>query len=396
MAKLLAAATGAALLTPAAGLLALVVLLSPGLDATAGCATSDIQLSPTVPARLSVPAPGGGTTLLDASQLARAATIIQTGAAIPGVGTQGAEVALMAALTESGLQMLANTTAYPQSAQYPNDGDGHDHDSLGLFQMRPSTGWGTVTQLMNPSYDAQAFYGGPAGPNHGSPAGLLDHPGWAAMPPGQAAQDVEVSAYPDRYAAWQPAAATIVAKLTTRASSAAMPETTALSFPLPANTYTVSAPFGERINPITGRPEFHEGVDLAAPLGTPILALAGGTVTYAGLAGGIQGEIDITSTIDGQPVQTRYLHMFQNGILVHAGQHVTAGQQIGAVGTSGESTGPHLHFEIHPGAHPPPPSTPSPGFPCMTSPRQLPLPAGQQYAMNRTEADHPRGPRRRA
>jgi cell wall-associated NlpC family hydrolase len=119
----------------------------------------------------------------------------------------------MAALTESTLRVLSNTSAYPESAKIPNDGDGHDHDSLGLFQMRPATGWGTVQNLMDPIWSARAFYGGPSGPNHGSPRGLLDIDGWQAMDPGAAAQAVEVSAYPDRYGDNQPVAAKILATL---------------------------------------------------------------------------------------------------------------------------------------------------------------------------------------
>ena len=110
----------------------------------------------------------------------------------------------MAALTESTLRMLANTSAYPESANYPNDGNGGDHDSLGLFQMRPQSGWGTVAELMDPIYQAQAFFGGPTGPNHPSPRGLLDIPGWEQMDPAEAAQAVEVSAYPDRYRDYDP------------------------------------------------------------------------------------------------------------------------------------------------------------------------------------------------
>ena len=62
------------------------------------------------------------------------------------VGRDGIVIALMAALTESTLRLLSNTSAYPDSANYPNDGDGGDHDSLGLFQMRPSTGWGSSSK----------------------------------------------------------------------------------------------------------------------------------------------------------------------------------------------------------------------------------------------------------
>ena len=108
--------------------------------------------------------------------------------------------------------MLANPSV-PASLHFPNDGVGRDHDSIGSAQQRPAAGWGTVEQLMDPSYNARAFYGGPSGPNRGSPRGLLDIPGWQAMDKGLAAQAVQVSAFPELYARWEPAATAIVAAL---------------------------------------------------------------------------------------------------------------------------------------------------------------------------------------
>ena len=142
------------------------------------------------------------------TQLTHAATIITVGSGIEGVGRQGVLVGLMAALTESTLRMLANV-AYPASLDMPNDGIGSDHDSLGLFQMRPTAGWGTVDELMDPNYQVRAFFGGPEGPNFPSPAGLLDIPGWQSADPGSAAQSVERSAFPDRYQDYQPVAEAI-------------------------------------------------------------------------------------------------------------------------------------------------------------------------------------------
>ena len=119
----------------------------------------------------------------------------------------------MTALTESSLRVLSNTSAYPESANIPNDGDGGDHDSVGLFQQRPAAGWGSVENLMDPVWSSRAFYGGPSGPNHGSPRGLLDIDGWQTMDPGAAAQAVQVSAYPDRYAVNQPIAEKVLTTL---------------------------------------------------------------------------------------------------------------------------------------------------------------------------------------
>ncbi|WP_201276712.1 M23 family metallopeptidase [Marisediminicola senii] len=80
-----------------------------------------------------------------------------------------------------------------------------------------------------------------------------------------------------------------------------------------------------------------------------IFALADGVVSYAGLSSGYGGLIIIEHTIGGQRIASAYAHMWQNGIYVTAGDRVVAGQHIGDVGSSGKSTGAHLHFEIRPG-----------------------------------------------
>ena len=129
-----------------------------------------------------------------------------------GIPRSGQIIAIMMALQESSLRMLANPSV-PASLLFPNDGVGRDHDSIGSAQQRPAAGWGTVEQLMNASYNARAFYGGPSGPNRGSPRGLLDIPGWQGMDKGLAAQSVQVSAFPELYARWEPAATAIVAAL---------------------------------------------------------------------------------------------------------------------------------------------------------------------------------------
>lgn len=94
---------------------------------------------------------------------------------------------------------------------------------------------------------------------------------------------------------------------------------------------------------------FHAGVDMAAPLGTVIRAAASGTVVHVGE--GIDGRssylIAIKHHLRGHDVWTWYVHMYQDGIFVKEGDQVTAGQVIAAVGSNGNSTGPHLHFEVH-------------------------------------------------
>ncbi|TFD54281.1 M23 family metallopeptidase [Cryobacterium sp. Hh11] len=300
----------------------------------------------TIPDSLTTQTLDGRSVILDRRQLTHAGTIITVGGQTADVGRAGVIVALMAALTESMLRQLANTSAYPESASYPHDGVGSDHDSLGLFQMRPSSGWGTVAELMDPTYQAQAFFGGVSGPNAGSPRGLLDVAGWQVLDPGAAAQAVEVSAYPDRYANFQPVAEAILIALT---RSSGVIESSRVAFPLPAGSYTNTDSFGWRIDPYTGERRFHAGSDLAAPLGTPILAVSDGVVSFAGQRGTYGGLITIEHTVGGDRVTSFYAHMYDQGLHVATGESVVAGQHIGDVGSAGKSTGPHLHLEIHPG-----------------------------------------------
>ncbi len=123
---------------------------------------------------------------LTGASAANARTIIQVGRRL-GVPDRGIVVALAAAAQESGLRNL----------HYG------DRDSIGIFQQRPSTGWGTKAQLLNVDYAARLFYGGPSNPNAGITRGLLEIPGWQNMSVTQAAQAVQVSAYPDAYAQWE-------------------------------------------------------------------------------------------------------------------------------------------------------------------------------------------------
>src|SRR5699024_2025921 len=121
-------------------------------------------------------------------------------------------------------------------------------------------------------------------------------------------------------------------------------------FPLPDGTWVKTSDFGPRVHPITGDPEgFHTGLDLAAADGTQILAAADGTVTVAEYSGDRDGLIVIEHHLDGKTVATAYAHMWEHGIHVQPGDTVTAGQHIGDVGSSGMSTGAHLHFEVRPG-----------------------------------------------
>jgi murein DD-endopeptidase MepM/ murein hydrolase activator NlpD len=108
----------------------------------------------------------------------------------------------------------------------------------------------------------------------------------------------------------------------------------------PVNGGWVSSGFGWRADPFTGRRARHEGVDIASRLGSPIHAMGDGVVRYAGPKAGYGLLVEITHG----DIVTRYAHT--TAVLVKVGDRVARGAPIATVGTSGRSTGPHLHFEV--------------------------------------------------
>lgn len=103
----------------------------------------------------------------------------------------------------------------------------------------------------------------------------------------------------------------------------------------------ISSRFGYRKSPFTGANEFHSGVDIATHQGTPVMASAAGIVTFAGTNGALGKTVEIDH---GFGIVTRYGHL--NRIRVKENQKVLRGEVIGKVGTTGRSTGPHLHYEV--------------------------------------------------
>ena len=110
---------------------------------------------------------------------------------------------------------------------------------------------------------------------------------------------------------------------------------------VPINYTRFSSPFGMRLHPTQGIWKMHNGVDLSAPSGTPIYATRAGVVSYAGYNGSCGNYVTINHQ-DG--FKSRYMHMTH--YVVSSGSYVSAGQVIGYCGSTGDSTGPHLHFEI--------------------------------------------------
>jgi len=131
----------------------------------------------------------GAITPLNDTRRANASVIVQVGRDL-GIPDYGIVIALATAMQESSLRNI-------------NWGD---RDSVGLYQQRPSSGWGTVDQIMDPVYATKAFFGGPSNPNPGKTRGLLDYSGWESMALTVAAQKVQRSAYPEAYAKWEASA----------------------------------------------------------------------------------------------------------------------------------------------------------------------------------------------
>lgn len=103
----------------------------------------------------------------------------------------------------------------------------------------------------------------------------------------------------------------------------------------------MSSPFGERVDPISGKKAWHEGMDFAGAKGSEVIAVANGVVVFAGYRDGYGQMVEISH---GKDLRTRYGH--HEEVLVHAGQSVKRGDVIALMGSSGRSTGPHVHFEV--------------------------------------------------
>lgn len=165
-------------------------------------------LTATDTAAACTPFSAGPVEGLTGEQASNARVIVAVGQT-RGVSERGLLVALMTAAQESGLRNL----------------DYGDRDSLGLFQQRPSQGWGTPDQVRDPAYAAAAFYGGPTSPT--TNRGLLSVPRWEAMPLTAAAQAVQRSAFPDAYAKWEPRARSWLANILTAGAATGCGTTTA-------------------------------------------------------------------------------------------------------------------------------------------------------------------------
>ncbi|MEU5548254.1 MULTISPECIES: M23 family metallopeptidase [unclassified Micromonospora] len=283
-------------------------------------------------------------------QMRNAAAIIKVGQDMK-VPARGWVVAVATAMQESRLLNLANRTV-AESNDIPNEGVGADHDSVGLFQQRAS--WGSVRQRMNPAYASRKFY-----------EKLVDVPDWEKLPLTVAAQRVQISAFPDAYAKHEELASRIVDALAGGAARTALIAgqqvcDAAASGDIAASGWTAPIPGGVGSGFQTASRPGHNGVDIAAPKGTLIRVAATGRVIVSRCDPDSRGRL--SCNVDGWPnkggcgwfvdvlhaqdVITRYCHLVSRP-RVQVGDTVQAGEVIGEVGSSGNSSGPHLHFEVH-------------------------------------------------
>ncbi|HUQ13455.1 MAG TPA: M23 family metallopeptidase [Novosphingobium sp.] len=110
---------------------------------------------------------------------------------------------------------------------------------------------------------------------------------------------------------------------------------------LPASLEFISSGFGYRSDPITGEAAMHSGLDFRGPIGAPVHAAADGSVSFAGVKSGYGNCLEISH---GNGMVTRYAHL--SAFKARVGEKVAAGQVVAAIGNTGRSTGPHLHFEV--------------------------------------------------
>lgn len=283
---------------------------------------------------------------LTAEQKANAQIIVEEGVKA-GVGIKGVTIALATAFQESGLRNL-------------NYGD---RDSLGLFQQRPVSGWGTPKEIRDPVLSARAFYGVA---KHTNNPGLTDVEGWQDMQVTVAAQRVQASGYPTAYAKWTEASKKLAQQMvgseenedapaaaaqinytdTCESTSEVYASNGPVRMPL-TGKYTYTSPMGMRTQPVTGEYRLHAGIDLATiPSGGPILAPKDGTVSSVNP--NVPGAGNYLVIDHGGGLTTRYLHLAS--MSVEAGDKVKVGQTIGkegnTTGGAGISTGVHLHFEV--------------------------------------------------
>ena len=264
---------------------------------------------------------------LSAEQIRNARTIANVGSSL-GATKRDIVIALMTAMQESTLRNLSYG----------------DRDSVGLFQQRAP--WGSFAQRTDPATAAKMFFkGGSAAPDGYSEPGLFDYPNRNSLSMTQAAQQVQVSAYPSAYAKWQGMATALVQAMSKTGG--------------PSTSGSVIAGPGGRHRPVRGGHQtqgLHDtntsypAVDIGVPVGSPVYAVATGRIIDSYDLRGNDGRVSnggyysygrvIKQAVPGGSVL--YAHLNQR--YAQKGQMVTGGSVIGKSGNTGHSFGPHLHF----------------------------------------------------
>ncbi|MFC3690454.1 M23 family metallopeptidase [Aquipuribacter hungaricus] len=265
-------------------------------------------------------------------QLANAAAVIAAGQGL-GLGVRDQTIGVMTAMGESGLRVL-------------DYGDRAGPDSRGLFQQRDNGAWGSLADRMDPATSATNFF-----------KAMMRVTGREALEPTLVANRTQRNADPWHYARYWDAAVQVVEALAgvdTGLSAGTGAQVCAGATTSPGQLSPsgwavpgegpITSSYGMRVHPVSGVRRLHSGTDLkAGGCDGPIWAAQAGTVTVRTFDRAGNGTI----TVDhGGGVQTTYLHMYDNGMLVRVGDQVQAGQQIARTGSSGQSTGCHLHFGV--------------------------------------------------
>ncbi|MFS3130638.1 peptidoglycan DD-metalloendopeptidase family protein [Nocardioides sp. Bht2] len=269
---------------------------------------------------------------LTAEQTRNAAAIIAAGVELK-VPAKGQAIAVMTAYGESTLRIL-------------NYGDSAGPDSRGLFQQRDNGAWGTYEDRMDPRRSSLSFY-----------RALLRVKGWQGMSPTLAAHTVQRNADPYHYEKYWDRAVAILEALSsdpalaialangasTQCDQAALIAGGSVVYPIPPSMKGSDRKnWGNSGGSWSSK---HTGTDFSVPCGTPVFASTGGKIIIDRSQAWAGPWLVKVSTGAGK-LTTWYAHM--QAVNVRDGQTVSAGERIGDVGTEGNSTGCHLHFEVHP------------------------------------------------
>lgn len=298
------------------------------------------------PAEIVATTTAGEVYRLNATQINHARNIMISALKVKDAANKDViRIVLITAIVESVLYMYSNTSNYPETANYPHDKNGSDSDSVGLFQQRPSMGWGTPLQCMTYDYSVAAFINGTANNN-----GLFDV-SWKTVSPGKAAQLVQGSAFPERYDVVVPVANAIMNAMLKESSGGG---SAGWQWPFQYSKWVIQtgengylAQFNPaRRSPVTGVVRPHTGLDFGAGgiAGQPIPSAHAGTVELsAGLNDQYFGYG--AAILIRHPDGTACLYAHRPQKELNVGDKVAKGQTIGHVGMSGQSTGYHLHWE---------------------------------------------------